>query len=408
MGHQLSEYFNLLLNLNEHWQVINITTDFDLKEIHIEVKHIGKLVYENSGNGYKIYDHTPQRKWRHLDTMEYKTYILCKLPRIIDEQGKVKTISPPWASKHNRYTFMFEMQVIDLLRVTKNQTKTAEFMRCSFRVVNSIIHNSTKRGLARRNLQNVSLKHLSIDEKSFKKGHRYVSVLSNPQEGYIIDIEEGRTKSATEKLLDNSLTLQQQEEVQTISMDMWEAYMSVSKMKLPNAEIVHDKFHLIKYLNDAIDKVRRREVKTNTELKNSRWALLKNTCNLTEKQRIKFEAIRNANYNVSRAWEVRENFKDLFGNENKTQSAFYLFYKWAANSKNKQIKEINEVVETFLKHIKGVVNALISSFNNAMAERLNGKIQEIKTIGRGYRTFKNFRSAILFFYGKLDVYPQYL
>ena len=70
-----------------------------------------------------------------------------------------------------------------------------------------------------------------------------------------------------------------------------------------------------------------------------------------------------------------------------------------------QIKEVNKVIETFKNHLSGVVNALIDTHSNAMAERLNGKIQEIKTVGRGYRTFKNFRSAILFFHGGLDLYP---
>lgn len=60
----------------------------------------------------------------------------------------------------------------------------------------------------------------------------------------------------------------------------------------------------------------------------------------------------------------------------------------------------------FISHARGVVNALISGINNAMAERLNGKIQEIKVSGRGYRRFENFRSAILFFHGGLDLYPR--
>jgi transposase len=71
-------------------------------------------------------------------------------------------------------------------------------------------------------------------------------------------------------------------------MDMWQAFITVVETELPNAEIVHDKFHLIQYLNEAIDKVRRGEVKTQKELKNSRYVLLKNEENLTEKQRIKF------------------------------------------------------------------------------------------------------------------------
>ena len=73
---------------------------------------------------------------------------------------------------------------------------------------------------------------------------------------------------------------------------------------------------------------------------------------------------------------------------------------------NSKIKEVIKVAKMFNNHIKGVCNALTKSFSNAMAERLNGKIQEIKTVGRGYRTFKNFRSAILFFNGGLNLYPH--
>ena len=69
------------------------------------------------------------------------------------------------------------------------------------------------------------------------------------------------------------------------------------------------------------------------------------------------------------------------------------------------IREVNKVILMFLSHAKGVINVLITNLNNAMAERLNGKIQEVKLIGRGYRTFENFRSTILFFHGGLDLYP---
>ena len=186
-------------------------------------------------------------------------------------------------------------------------------------------------------------------------------------------------------------------------MDMWKAYISTAKEVLPQAEIVHDRFHLVKYLNEAIDKVRRREVKQHEELKDSRYALLKNQINLTEKQRIKFDAITGANYEVSKAWQVRENFKDLFSISQ--ASGFALYSQWASNSLRRKIKEVTKVVTMFNNHIKGVVNALVTNYNNAMAERLNGKIQELKTIGRGYRTFANFRSAILFFHGGLSIYP---
>jgi transposase len=158
------------------------------------------------------------------------------------------------------------------------------------------------------------------------------------------------------------------------------------------------------YGNKAIDQVCRREVKQRDELKNTRYALLKNPENLTEKQRIKFESIIGANYEFSKAWQVRENFKELFSSEK--LFAWILYNKWTADSKRKNIKEIDNVVDIFNNHFSGVVNALILNLSNALAERLNGKIQELKTVAKGYQTFANFRSTLLFFRGGLDLYPH--
>jgi len=397
-------FFNVLLNLEDNWVVSNVETDLNKGEVYINIEcKLHRVEDEETGDLCQIYDHTPMRIWRHLDTMQYKTFIRCRLPRITTKSGKIKTVNPGWASRYDRHTYLFEHAVIDLLKASKNQTKTAELMRCGFNVVNRIIHQSTERGMQRRNFSGASFDHLSIDEKSFKKGHKYITVLSHPRSGCVLEVEQDRTKESCKKVINKSLTPEQQERVATISMDMWKAYISTAKEILPRAEIVHDRFHLVKYLNEAIDKVRRREVKQHEELRGSRYALLKNQVNLTEKQRIKFDAIPGANYEVSKAWQVRENFKDLFTVSE--TSGFALYQRWASNSLRKNIKEVTKIVTMFNNHIKGVINALITNFNNAMAERLNGKIQELKTIGRGYRTFDNFRSAILFFHGGLNLYP---
>ncbi|REG82294.1 ISL3 family transposase [Algoriphagus antarcticus] len=398
-------FFTRILDLEDGWAVESVDTDFSKEEISIHIVCLSEQLEDTqTGELCKIYDHAPARKWRHLDTMQYKTYIKCELPRIITSEGKVKTVQPNWASGYERHTFLFEHAVIDLLKASKNQTKTAQIMRCGFNVVNRIMHLSTKRGMGRRNYTKLIFDQLSIDEKSFKKGHQYITVLSHPGSGCVLDVEEDRTKEACKSLFNRTLTETQLGQVTTISMDMWPAYINSAQELLPNAAITHDRFHLIMYLNKAIDQVRRREVKHHDELKNTRFTLLKNPENFTEKQRIKYEAIADANYEVSKAWQVRENFKDLFSCGK--LFAWTLYNKWTADSKRKNIKEIDKVVETFNNHISGVVNALIMNLSNAMAERLNGKIQELKTVGKGYRTFANFRSAILFFHGGLDLYPH--
>ena len=397
--------FTKLLQLEQGWIVKSVETDLSEQEICIEISCIlDHFLDDETGEICKFYDRAPVRSWRHLDTMQYKTFIKCQLPRIINSNGKVKTVQPNWASGYERHTYLFEHAVIDLLKASKNQTKTSKLMRCGFNVVNRIMHLSVKRGMDRRNYSELTFDYLSIDEKSFKKGHQYITVLSHPASGCVLDVEENRTKEACKKLLAKSLTTEQLNKVSAISMDMWKAFIQTAQEILPNASIVHDRFHLIKYLNEAIDKVRRREVKQHQDLKNSRYALLKNPENLTERQRIHFEAIADANYEVSKAWQVRENFKTLFSKGK--LMATLSFLQWANDATKRKIKEVDKVVEMFKNHLSGVVNALLINLTNAMAERLNGKIQELKTVARGYRTFTNFRSAILFFNGGLNLYPH--
>ncbi|UAM99102.1 ISL3 family transposase [Polaribacter litorisediminis] len=398
------QFFDIVLNFGDEWRVDDVKVNFKLEEVDIYVSYI--LDHADCPESFEtcsIYDHRNSRRWRHLDTLQFKTYINCKVPRVKSALG-VKTISVPWADNYERHTYLFERLTIDLLKATKNQTQTAKLLRCGFNVVNRIIHSSVKRGMERRP-KDVAFKHLSLDEKSFRKGHQYISVLSSPLAGCVIDVVAGRDKQDAKALLERVITPENRDFVETVSLDMWKAYLSSVEEILPKADIVHDRFHLIKYLNDAIDKVRRREVKHHEELKNSRFVLLKNKENLTDNQQIIFEHIQAANYQVSKAWRVREDFKDIFASAS-IEDAFPLFIKWGASVLNTNIKEVIKVAKMFNNHLKGVINALTQRYSNAMAERLNGKIQEIKTVGRGYRTFANFRSAILFFHGGLDLYPQ--
>jgi len=108
---------------------------------------------------------------------------------------------------------------------------------------------------------------------------------------------------------------------------------------------------------------------------------------------------------VARAWQARENFKDLFSSSTLRRTADQLYMQWASETMNRKITELSKVVDMFNAHMRGVLNALASPFSNAMAERPNGKIQQLKSVGRGYRTFANFRSAILFFHGGPNLYP---
>lgn len=233
------QFFELLLDFGDEWVVKEVETAFELNEVDIFVE------FFSTKSGFEGYDYAPNRRWRQLDTMQFKTFINCRLPRSKRADGGIETVTSSWAEKHHRHWFLFEIAVISLLMATKNQRQRARLASCSF---------------------------------------------------------DFRTLEACQTLLESALSEAEREKVKTIRIDIREACLSVATEKLPNAEIVHDRFHLVKYLNQAIDKGCRREVKEHALLKDSRYPLLKNEENLTQKQRVKCEAIRAANCEVGKDW----------------------------------------------------------------------------------------------------------
>ena len=266
------------------------------------------------------------------------------------------------------------------------------------------MHRGVNLGLSRRG-QDERYYWLSIDEKSVHKGHDYISILSDEQTGIVIDVVEGRSEDSVDELCQTALNAEQRKAVKTVCTDMWQPYIKGVKTYFPESLHCPDNFHIVGYLNKAVDKCRRREVKQNDDLKRTKYLFLKDVMNLTDEQYFKFESIRKANYEVSRAWRVKENFRDILSIQT-PERAMTLYRMWRRDAVNTNIKEINEVIEMFDRHEKGIINAICTGANNARAERLNGSIQELKTIGRGYRNTENFRIAILFFHGNLNMDPH--
>ncbi len=287
---------------------------------------------------------------------------------------------------------------------TKSQTKTATLLKLTFSKVHRIMQLGVMRGMERRELGD-AVKHISMDEKAFKKGHQYVTILTDPDNDRVLGVIAGRTKESAKQLLTETFTKKQKAGIKSVCTDMWEAYINTCKEELPNAKLCNDKFHLVKYLNEAVDNVRKQEVKKQYDLKQTKYLWLKDQMNMTEKQRIKFESINQINYETARAWRIKENFRDISFNQS-AQEALPIFMRWYHDAMKTQLKPIMKVAEMFHRHIGEIINAMVLGRNNAKAERMNGNIQELKVIARGYRNINNFINAILFFNGKLNLYPQ--
>jgi hypothetical protein len=396
--------YKSLLYLDNKWEVTSVDVNLETSIVLVHLDYLPNTgLCPFSLEDCRIYDYAPERRWRHLDTMQYQTWLVARLPRVINSDGKVSTISVPWADYSDRYTFLFCSAVIQLLQLTRNQTKTAEFFKTSFDVVNAIMRKAVERGLAKRSVD-TEIKSIGIDEKSFQRGHQYCTIITDATNKRILEVVAERTKTAAKDAINKALSEQQKQQLEVVTGDMWGPYQNVVKECLPNATYVLDKFHLIKYLNEAIDETRRKEVKQNPVLKNARFALLKNEQNLTAKQRLKFNLIAKENYLVSHVWKARENFKALFGQPD-FEHAIKILSNWFNSLREFTIAPLLAIKEMFYKHQIAIANSLCHTQSNAFAERMNGSIQELKTIAKGFRTIQNFRTAILFHYGKLELLP---
>jgi transposase len=399
-------FYQQLLDLPPDWKIDHIEVDDALLSVHVFVEYTRtEALHPVTGQLSPIYDLRPMREWRHLDTLQYKTYIHTRLPRVVGADGKPVTIEIPWSDPSARQTWLFEDWAIEVLRSTKNQTQAARLLRLSFYQIHRIMGRAVTRGLERRQQALLTAQQqicaISIDEKCYKH-RRFLTVISDPDTGTVLELADGKTADAAIQGFASLLSEHQREQVITATMDMSGAYYQAVKRSLPRAAIVYDKFHLFQYLTDAIDQTRRSEVAEQTALKHSRFLWMKNPEHHSAREQQRFEEIRELNLKTSLAWSLRETFRAIYTCDSPQQATRY-FYRWRDEVLAAGNKAMTKVARMFERHLGGIINYFIRPASNARAERLNGKIQELKVIGKGYRTFEQLRIAVLFFFGNLDL-----
>jgi len=285
-------------------------------------------------------------------------------------------------------------------------SQACELLGINWQTAQEIMARAVERGLERRQLE--ELKHLGMDEKSFKRGQSYVTLLTDLDQSRVLDVVQERTSQAADQLWE-SLTPEQKQTVEAVAVDMWEPFIRTAARQVPQADIVHDKFHVSKYLGEAVDKVRRAEHKElmaqgDETLKGTRQLWLYNPENFSPEQRVEFSALKDLHLKVARAWAAKELFSRFWEYEQAgwARRFFEDWFGWVSRS---QLKPVVEVARMLKRHLDNLLTYLKHHITNAVTEGLNSKIQSLKSAARGFRNFRNYRIRILFFCGKLNLYP---
>lgn len=409
---QDTSLYQQILGIEDPWTVESVDLDTENKKVEVFLKHKEKVKWQCPKCDLQLScrDHASERSWRHLDSCQFQTIISAKIPRVDCPEHGVLQASVPWAASKSRFTLLMERFAIDVLQHSQNTKAACLILNMSWDEAAGIMSRAVARGKARKD--NKIVKNIGIDEKSFRSGHNsYMTLIYNLENSSVEYIADNRRTSSLDEYYE-SLTTEQINGIEAVSMDMWDPYLKSTKKHIPNAngKIVLDRFHLMKMVNHALDLVRRKEQnqllgEERKILKGSRYALLFSEENLPKRYFPVLAAIKNSNLKVARAWAMKESIRHLWDYVSETwaRKFFKQWYWWATHSRLTPMIKLARTLNAYLDYI---VSYATHQINNAIAEGLNSKIQSIKRRACGFRNAENYKSAILFYCGKLDLYPR--
>lgn len=400
------ELFAAAIGIQSPWYIEEINLDLLEGELNIKVnfKRGSKFQYVDEQTGeigeYKAYD-TQEKRWRHMNFFQYRCYLYARIPRVKLGDGKIKQVKAPWEGIAHGFTLLFEALIMQFAKVMPVHQICQTVGTYDYKVW-GIIERYTK--TCREFCDYSKVNQVGMDETAARRGHDYVTLFVDMQEKKTLFVTEGKSNETTKDFV---VDLQEHggeaQNIEQVSCDMSPAFIKGVKENLPMAAITFDKFHIIKIINEAIDQVRKQEVKTNPMLKDSKFVFLKNQINYTVKQKEKYQIISMSKLNIRtfRALRIREAFQQIYLCDNKDafETLLKKWYFWATHSR---IPQMIEVAKTIKRHWKGVLNWANSRITNGILEGFNSIFQAAKAKARGYKKTETIKAIIYLLTAKLD------
>jgi transposase len=259
---------------------------------------------------------------------------------------------------------------------------------------------------------------VGVDEMSVRKGHEYISVFADLVKKRVLFATEGKDKETWLKFVEALEKHNGHRQALTqVSMDMSPAYQSGVADNCRNAQVVFDKFHVIKNANEAVDKVRRAEVRLGgagvwEALHKSQWLWRKNPENLTDQEQARLAGIKNKQLATAKAYQMRLVLQDIYRSP-EAGAARYRFQVWcrwvrwvARFHKASLFGSMVKLAQMIERHLAGILAHWKWGVTNAFMEGLNSVFSATKRKVRGYRSTTHLITMLYFTAGKLRL-PQF-
>jgi transposase len=376
------DFMAQLLGLEDPWRVHKVALAPKDKHLDVSLEHRYGATFScgECGQPRPIYDHLSSRRWRHLDHGEFLTWLHARVPRVSCPEHGVRQVQIPWALPGARFTLPFESHAIDTL-LEADVLGASRLLNLSWDEAWHVMERAVARGLQAKKRRVRSL--LGVDEKSFAKRHRYITLVCDLKRATVEYIGFDRKKTSLDAYY-LSLTKKQLAGIKATAMDMWDPFIAATVDHVPQGrdKIVFDRYHIMAHMNKAVDQVRRgehrrlRETGDNT-LTGMKYLWLFAEENIPEKKAEDFEWLRSLHLSTGRAWAIKEALRYLWTYERKAEALRYWkdWYYWATHSR---LKPVVTAAKTIQGHLQNVLTYFDHRITNATSEGLNSKIQAVK------------------------------
>jgi len=380
-------------------------------EILIRARKGSKALCSCCGKQAPGYDRLTERATEFVPFWGFLVYFIYAMRRVNCPKCGIKVEKVPWIEGKQQISPHYAKYLAGWAK-EMSWKSVADRFHTSWQTVWRSVEMIVGYGLTNRKIDNLTA--IGVDEIQYQKGHKYMTLV------YQIDKDSRRLlwvgKKRTMKTLrrfyadmwhiDRSF----RKNIKIICSDMWKAYLRVIKEKTPNAINVLDRFHIMKKFNDAIDDVRKEEVRRLKKegkdpiLKNSRWCFLKRKFNLTKSQKGKLKELVDMNLNTVKAYVLREQFQRFWEYESPTWAGKFLD-NWCELAHESELKPMIKVAKMLQSHRELILNYFRAKkeYNSGIVEGLNRKVNLTVRKSFGFRSFEIMKIAL---YHQLGHLPE--
>lgn len=387
-------------------------TAFEITEwgLEVEVAPTTRVPYCSAcmRRARHVYDHR-LREWRHLDFAGMEVTLKYQQRRVACRRcDEVHAELVPWAEPGSRFTRDFENQAAYFAQVM-DRTTTSRMLRIAWRTVGQIIERVVARLGPTDRLED--LEYIGLDELSYRKHHEYITTVVDHVGSKVVWAAKGKSAATVDEFF-KALGPERAAKLKGVTIDMSGAYIEAVKRGAPEAQIIFDRFHVQRMAQDAVDQVRREQVRrlAGTDdaktLKKTRWALLKNPWNLTAVEGDKLIEVQRDNRPLYRAYLLKESLAEIFARRqvNVAREKFIKWCRWAARSRLAPFKKL---AGTIRRHLDGILAFIATGLSNGPIEGLNGKIRTITRRAYGFHSASSLISFIFLCCTGLTLHPVF-